>query len=241
MCIEIGGIFMKKSRKLLLILAIVLSVFITSCGSKKPTAYDGKWVAMSAESMGVSIAIKNVFEGDCFFVIDGSNKAKFTIGKETGTGTWEEKDNKIIFELDGEKLEGTKKGDAIIIDNALNSGIKLTFVKEGSIKNAPDSIKNIVGNWNSIDVSVGIEPAKTSVEGLNDISQALSINFKDDFTADITLMGKSLGTAKWAIADGLIPIEIQGYKIIFNVKEDKKGVALITKGDEFYEMNCIKK
>lgn len=54
-------------------------------------------------------------------------------------------------------------------------------------------------------------------------------------------MGKSLGTAKWAIADGLIPIEIQGYKIIFNVKEDKKGVALITKGDEFYEMNCIKK
>ena len=81
------------SKKLNVVFGLVLiisMIVLTGCGGSGETGeknpYEGKWVAVSAQMMGMSVSIDEVFGGDFEFEVKNGGKVSFSAGDTTGNG-----------------------------------------------------------------------------------------------------------------------------------------------------------
>ena len=82
---------MKKKLNLLFGIVLIISMIsLTGCGGSGKTGeknpYEGKWVAVSAQMMGMSVSIDEVFGGDFEFEVKNGRKVSFSAGDTTGNG-----------------------------------------------------------------------------------------------------------------------------------------------------------
>lgn len=84
---------MRKKLNLLFGLVLIISMIVlTGCGGSGETGeknpYEGKWVAVSAQMMGMSVSIDEVFGGDFEFEVKMAEKFPFQLetlqGMENG-------------------------------------------------------------------------------------------------------------------------------------------------------------
>lgn len=92
---------MRKKLNLLFGLVLIISMIVlTGCGGSGETGeknpYEGKWVAVSAQMMGMSVSIDEVFGGDFEFEVKNGGKVSFSAGDTTGNGKWSVEDLSLI-------------------------------------------------------------------------------------------------------------------------------------------------
>ena len=80
---------MRKKLNLLLGLVFIISMAaLTGCGGSgkagEKNPYEGKWVAVSAQMMGISVSVDETFGGDFEFEVKNGGKVSFSVGDTTG-------------------------------------------------------------------------------------------------------------------------------------------------------------
>ena len=119
---------------LLLGLVFIISMAaLTGCGGSgkagEKNPYEGKWVAVSAQMMGISVSVDETFGGDFEFEVKNGGKVSFSVGDTTGNGKWSVEDDQFTLSIEGEKMVGTIGKDIISFDDMLEMGVKVIFCK----------------------------------------------------------------------------------------------------------------
>lgn len=60
---------------------------------ERRTQSEGKWVAVSAQMMGMSVSIDETFGGAFEFEVKNNEKVSFSVGDTTGNGKWSVEDD----------------------------------------------------------------------------------------------------------------------------------------------------
>ena len=194
---------MRKKLNLLLGLVFIISMAaLTGCGGSGKTGeknpYEGKWVAVSAQMMGMSVSIDEVFGGDFEFEVKNGGKVSFSAGDTTGNGKWSVEDDQFTLSIEGEKMVGTIGKDIISFDDMLEMGVKVIFAKDGTDAMDPslyltEEESAVIGKWasESVEELLGDGP-QTSMEGVDNINDALRLDFKNDRNVTAIYKGDQL-------------------------------------------------
>ena len=86
---------MKKKWNLLFLFAFIVSM-ITLAGCGKTA---GKWIAVSAQMIGMSVSVDETFGGAFEFEVKNGGKVSFSVGEVTGNGKWSAKDDKFSLTI----------------------------------------------------------------------------------------------------------------------------------------------
>ncbi|MDO4793086.1 MAG: hypothetical protein Q3993_02810 [Filifactor alocis] len=235
---------MKKLMKGAFLLTIC-ALFLSACGGVKSTPYDGKWIAVSAEAMGMQMNGEEAFDGEFSFEINGTGKLKLIIDNEEYSTSWAEKDGKVVIDAEGEEMVGTPGDNIITFENVLGQGMKVIFAKEGTDAMNPENylseeVKAMIGSWKTESVKDVLGQELSEVEGFKNINEALLMDFKGDGTVDVTFLGESLGTLPWSFAIGMGTIDTDKYTILFEELADGKVKLSISNAEMYYDFICVK-
>jgi len=121
---------MKKIKGILsLVVAMMIAVtLLVGCGGGKATGYEGKYVSVSGEMMGLELTGEEI-KGWSIELKNGG-KGTMELEGEKGNINWSIEGETITINVDGEEVTGTIEDGNIVIDNILGSGMKITFAKE---------------------------------------------------------------------------------------------------------------
>ena len=139
---------------------IISMVALTGCGGSgkagEKNPYEGKWVAVSAQMLGV----------------------------------------KVIFAKDG--------------TDAMDPALYLTEEENA-----------VIGEWaaESVEELLGDGP-QTSMEGVDNINDALRLDFKSDRNVTVIYKGEEIGTFPWSVALGYCSIESENPSLTVMINDD---------------------
>ena len=242
---------MKKKLNLLLGLVLIISmVALTGCGgsgkSGEKNPYEGKWVAVSAQMMGMSVSIDEVFGGAFEFEVKNGGKVSFTVGDTTGNGKWSVEDDQFTLSIEGEEMVGTIGEDIISFDDMLEMGVKVIFAKDGTEAMDPalyltEEENAVVGEWaaESVEELLGDGP-QTSMEGVDNIHDALRLNFKNDRNVTVIYKGEEIGTFPWSVALGYCSIESDNPSLSVMINDDGTLDVDYSDDEDYYTFHCVK-
>lgn len=137
-----GSVVMKKKISMIFVLICILTtLFMIGCGEgseKEKSPYEGKWIAVSAQMMGMSLDAEEAFGETFQFEVKNDGKASISIGEDTGKGKWSVNEEEITLTIDGEEMIGVIEENTIVFDDMLGTGMKIIFAKEGTDAMNPD-------------------------------------------------------------------------------------------------------
>ena len=113
---------MKKKWNLLFLFAFIVSMItLAGCGKTAGEAspYEGKWIAVSAQMIGMSVSVDETFGGAFEFEVKNGGKVSFSVGEVTGNGKWSAKDDKFSLTIEGEEMVGTIGENNISFDDMI--------------------------------------------------------------------------------------------------------------------------
>ena len=223
---------MRKKLNLLFGLVLIISMIaLIGCGGSGKTGeknpYEGKWVAVSAQMMGMSVSIDETFGGAFEFEVKNNGKVSFSVGDTTGNGKWSVEDNQFILSIEGEEMVGIIGKDIISFDNMLEMGVKVIFAKDGTDAMDPalyltEEENAVIGEWaaESVEELLGDGP-QTSMEGVDNINDALRLDFKSDRNVTVIYKGEEIGTFPWSVALGYCSIESENPSLTVMINDDE--------------------
>lgn len=245
---------MKKSIRYLLSVILVVSMLsLIGCGgggkAAKKNPYEGKWIAVVAEALGTQMPIEECFEGDVNLEIENSGKVKFTIDDDKGTGKLVKKDEKTVLKIEGEEMSVTLDGDTLTLDDLLGQGVNIIFGREGTDATNPENYLSedelaVIGEWYSENVKELLdEEAQTTLDGVDNINDAMRLNFAKDHTVQVIYKGAELGTYPWSALYGYYTIEMDDEapeNVLITMEEDGSLSVQYSDDDDYLTFKCVK-
>lgn len=239
---------MKKSIKLLLVLALIGSmIFVTvGCGEGSEAdsgQYGGKWVAVSVQMFGIAMEMEQF--GEIEIDINKGGELIITTNGKAEKGTWEEAEEKITLTFDGINMPGVMQGDTISVENMLGMGVTMIFAREGAEIDSgelmPEEEKAFIGDWYSVSVEdIEHDGALTDMEGVDNINNAMRLSFAEDKNVTIMYKGKELGSYPWDGSFGICTIEIDDPSIYASMNDDGTLKVTYVDDDDYFTFLCVK-
>lgn len=245
---------MKRKMNVPLAASLVISLFsLGGCSAKdggteqNQNPYTGKWIAVSAEMMGISVSVEDMFEDGFSFDIENGNQIVFNADGTKGQGTYKVQDDEISIALEGEEIEGTIGDDTITFDGLMGEeGIKVIFAKEGTEAANPalylsDEEKAFIGNWMSDGVEELLEDEmSTTMDGVDDIHDALRLEFNANKEVTVVYKKEELGTYAWYAFSDTAGIECETPSILVGVNEDGTLNVDYSDDENYYTFHMVK-
>lgn len=242
---------MKKKISLLVTLILIISMFsLAGCGGEKTeddNKYSGKWVAVSAEMSGISIPVKEAFDGDFHFEVKAGGKVTFTVGDDSGDGKWSVKGDKFTLSIEGKDMVGTIGKDSINFKDMMEQGgLNVIFAKDGTDAMDPglyltEDEQKVLGKWMSENVKEVLDDApKTKMKGVNNINDAMRLDFTNDRNVTVVYKGKEIGKFTWAVALGNCSIESENPSIYVDINDDGTLDVTYSDDEDYYTFHCVK-
>lgn len=237
----------KKISAFFIGICMICTLFMIGCGANaEKSLYEGKWIAVSAQMMGVSVGIEETFGGEFEFEVKRGGKAGVRIGEETGKGKWWVEEEQFTLKIEGEEMVGAIGENTISFDDMLGMGVKIIFAKEGTDAMNPDLYLTeeeslVLGEWMSESVEELLDDGpRTSMEGVEDIHDALRLNFKNDRSASVFYKGQEIGTFPWSAALGYCTLETEDPSITIAINEDETLDVTYSTDEDYYTFHCIR-
>ena len=240
---------MKKKWNLLFLFAFIVSMItLAGCGKTAGEAspYEGKWIAVSAQMIGMSVSVDETFGGAFEFEVKNGGKVSFSVGEVTGNGKWSVEDDQFTLSIEGEEMVGTIGEDIISFDDMLEMGVKVIFAKDGTEAMDPalyltEEENAVVGEWvaESVEELLGDGP-QTSMVGVDNINDALRLNFKNDRNVTVIYKGEEIGTFPWSVALGYCSIESENPSLSVTINEDGTLEVDYSDDNDYYTFHCVK-
>lgn len=108
----------------------------------------------------------------------------------------------------------TLDGDTLTLDDVLGQGVNIIFGREGTDATNPENYLSedelaVIGEWYSENVKELLdEEAQTTLDGVDNINDAMRLNFAKDRTVQVIYKGAELGTYPWSALYGYYTIEM---------------------------------
>ena len=246
---------MRKRLSYLLVVAVFVSMLsLSGCGGgggggttkSEANPYEGKWVAVVAEAMGVQLPIEECFEGDLSFELNSGGKVVFHADEETGNGKWAVADNKLTITIQGEEMVADVGENTFTFDDLMDMGLKVIFGKEGTDATNPENYLTedelaLIGDWYSetVEELLGDGP-QTTMDGVDNINDALRLTFAKDYTVKVVYKGQEMGTFKWSLVYGLCNVESENPSVYVATNEDGSLNVDYSDDEDFLTFKCVK-
>lgn len=242
---------MKKKISLLVVVTLIISMLsMTGCGGgsgeTEKSPCEGKWLAVSAQAMGISVPVEESFGGSFELDVKSGGKVTVTVGEDTGDGEWSLEEDQFTLGLEGEEMIGTLDGDTIIFDNMMDMDVKVIFAREGTDAMNPDLYltdeeSSMLGEWasESVEELLGDGP-QTSMDGVDNINDALRLSFTSDRNVAVVYKGQEIGTFPWTVALGYCSIESEDPMINVTINDDGTLEVDYSDDEDYYTFHCVK-
>lgn len=221
--------------------------------AKEENPYNGKWVAVSADLLGVSVTVEEAFEGDFYFEVKDGGKLTFTVGDDSGDGKWSVEGNQFTLSIEGEEMVGTAGEDIITFENMMEEevgeGLNVIFAKDGTDAMDPrlyltEEEQAVVGKWmsESVEEVLGDGP-QTTMEGVENINDALRLDFTSDKNVTVSYKGEEVGTFVWSVYGTDCMIESEDPSIYAEIRDDgtlRVDYMEYSDDNDYYIFNCVK-
>ena len=131
----------KKGSRIaaIVILALValaaIIYLVAGRGGGKTTADSadlGRYVARSGEMNGISISIDDLWDEGFTIELKEKGKAAINIDGEKGTAKWTLDGDRFTIKGSGVDCSGTLSNGVLTLENAMDSGVTLTFTRDGA-------------------------------------------------------------------------------------------------------------
>lgn len=238
----------KKMRFVSAILMMLSMLFVTGCGSDtaEKSPYEGKWVAVIGEMLGMQTSVEEAVGGEMSLELKSRGKATIHIAEDSGKGKWAVEGDQFTLTIDGEEMVGTIGEDTITFDDMLGMGVKMIFAKEGTDATnpalyLPEEEKAMLGEWMSetVEEVMGDGP-QTSMEGVENINDALRLNFTNDHNVAVIYKGQEVGTFTWSVSLGYCMIESEEPSLYVTINDDGTLEIDYSSADDYYTFHCVK-
>ena len=229
---------MKKVFLIVLVGIMVLSLAACGGGGRADEAYVGNWVSVAGTALGYTLTGDDI-SGFALALEDGGKGAITIEGEETNI-KWTNDDTNLTVTLQGEELVGVIGEDTLVFTNLLNTGMDLTFAKEGTDaakpENAlPDNEKAVIGTWVSNKVTDVLEEDASGAVA----PDAMKLTFKSDHTADIEFNGKTYSNQKWSMLDTFGFLD-DGGELDLTWDTEGEELKVTYNGEEYWIFTCAK-
>ncbi len=183
---KIQEVYMKK---LMTMAAMILMVFaLSACGDK--SAEDdpnlGMYEAKSVEMMGLELNIEDAFEDGFKMELKKNGKGRLYYDGDDAGFKWELDGEKFHAKGGGAELDATLKDGVMVIDNLMDSGMKVTLVNEEAVAKAK------AGSGSETENST--EEAGSEETGEKSESSKLNKLFSDDASSESSDSGDGNGS-----------------------------------------------
>ena len=230
---------MKKYLRAAAIIGVVcmLCILVSCSGARADAEYEGNWVSVMGEALGKKIADDDLYGFK--LELNSEGKGGVTINGEYQDIEWSNDDTSITIKEDGDEAKGTIGDDIITFENMMNTGVNITFAREGSDAAKPENYlpeadKNMLGTWQSYSVE---DVIGDPVDGFT--GNELKMEFFADHTVAVYFDGNDFGTDKWSmVSDDWGSVDGKEGDISWDVKEGELKVSYKLDG-EYYTFYCI--
>lgn len=99
----------------------------------------------------------------------------------------------------------------------------------------------VIGEWaaESVEELLGDGP-QTSMEGVDNINDALRLDFKSDRNVTVIYKGEEIGTFPWSVALGYCSIESENPSLTVMINDDGTLKVDYSDDDDYYTFHCVK-
>ena len=99
----------------------------------------------------------------------------------------------------------------------------------------------VVGEWvaESVEELLGDGP-QTSMEGVDNINDALRLNIKADRNVTVIYKGEEIGTFPWSVALGYCTIESDNPSLSVMINDDGTLDVDYSDDEDYYTFHCVK-
>ena len=116
-------------KKLLAIfLALFMLASLAACGGSSTPVTSNLYEAVSAEMMGITVDVDDVFEEGFSLELMDNGKAKFHYEGKDYSLKWSQDGDAFHAEGGGAELDGTLADGVLTLENVLDSGLKITLI-----------------------------------------------------------------------------------------------------------------
>ena len=143
-------------------------------------------------------------------------------------------------------MVGTIGEDNISFDDMLGMGVKVIFAKDGTDAMDPALYLTaeesaVVGEWvaESVEELLGDGP-QTSMDGVDNINDALRLNIKADRNVTVIYKGEEIGTFPWSVALGYCTIESDNPSLSVMINDDGTLDVDYSDDEDYYTFHCVK-
>ena len=221
------------------IVMLCAALMLTACGGggRADAEYEGKYISVAGEAMGVTLTGEEI--SGFALELESDGKGTMTVYDDSESINWTNDDTNITIEVSGTEIVGTIGEDTITFDNLLDTGMNLTFAKEGSEaakpeNTLPDAEKNMLGVWQSNTVTDVLDDP---VEGMT--GDELKMEFAADHTVQVTFKGNDLGSYGWSLLGDWGSIDSDEISISWSIG-DNELIVDYSEGDDYFIFNCTK-
>lgn len=247
-----------KSFSLILSLVLLFGVMVgcsNNGGGNNDSPLIGKYNSVAGEIEGIVMTGEDI--AGFSIELKANSQATVSIDGEVIPGTWTESENtvKIIASAEGEEAEmvATVGENTLIFENMFETGLKVTFAKEGTDAENPEKYfteadKKSLGQWKSTAVKDALgEDISSEIA-----ADAFTANITSDHKMVVTLNGEEIAKGTWTVfsnsgyftIEGTDPTaseEVEGPSIYWDIVDGVDTIDFIySNGDQYYVFTCGK-
>lgn len=222
-----------------IILAGIMMLSLAACGEdgRSDDAYVGKWQSVSGTAMGYTLTGEDISGFSFDFESDG--KGIMTVDGDKTKIKWTNDDKNLTVKIDDEKLVGEIGDNTLKFKNLLDTGMDITFAKEGTDAANPENYfpeneKKMLGSWSSYKVTDVLgDDASGEVA-----ADALKMTFKGDHTVDIEFRGEKIEAQKWSMLDDWGTLDDSEYDFSWQIVDEE--IEVTYNEEEYWIFTCAK-
>ena len=119
---------MKKLIAMLMVIAMMVG--LVACGSSEPDPNAGKYIAVTATALGMTLPIEDVLEGETWIELKNGGKGTLCLDGDSFSLKWVLEGEDITITIQGEDSYGTL-ADGVITVDLMDLGCEYRFELEG--------------------------------------------------------------------------------------------------------------
>ena len=206
----------------LVALAAIIYIFAGKSGGKTTadSADLGRYVARSGEMNGISISIDDLWDEGFTIELKEKGKAAINIDGEKGTAKWTLDGDRFTIKGSGVDCSGTLSNGVLTLENAMDSGVTLTFTRDGAeLPTAvpiatPAVVEPVVPSANTSvadDGVLGVYYADKGVAYGLDIP--ISTMWENGFSIELQESGKCIATVDGSTSEAAWKLEGENFTL----------------------------
>lgn len=221
-----------------LFMTLVMAMSFVACGEqvRADAELEGKYIAVAGEMWGIVMTMDDL--NDFSFELKSGGKGEIVVDGTSSSLKWENDDENITIEVEGEEIIGKRQTDAFVVENMMDLGADITFAKEGTdaadLSNyIPEEDKMMIGVWKSETVT---DILGDPVSNMND--DGLSLEFFADYTVNVNVMGNDLGIYPWSNLGTWGSVDDETISLTWDIVDD--GLTVSYDGEDYWVFSCTK-